>query len=57
MIIESSFLSRPKPAGHGDAAAGDRAEDLLDMALRIPLLLAVEAEDLHALALPARMTR
>ena len=35
------------PAGDGDVAVGDTAEDLLDVVLRIPLLFAFEAEDVH----------
>ena len=36
------------PAGDGDVAIGDLAQDLLDVVLGIPLLLALEAEDVHA---------
>ena len=36
------------PAGDGDVAIRDLAEDFLDVALGIPLLLAFEAEGMHA---------
>ena len=35
------------PASHGEVALGYFAEDLLDMVLGIPLLFALEAEDMH----------
>ena len=36
------------PAGDGDVAIGDLAQDLLHVVLGIPLLLALEAENMHA---------
>src|SRR5262249_12196140 len=39
------------PAGDGHVAAGDLAEDFFHVALGIPLLLALETEDMHALLL------
>ena len=41
------------PAGDGDVAVGDLAENFLDMALGIPLLLAFQVEDMHGDNAPA----
>jgi hypothetical protein len=41
------------PAGDGKVAIGDFAQDLLHMVLGIPLLLALEAENMHAARSPA----
>ena len=35
------------PAGHGDIAIGDLAQDLLDVVLGIPLLFVFQAENVH----------
>ena len=42
------------PASHGEVTLGNFAEDLLDMVLGVPLLLAIEAEDVHGDGAPAK---
>jgi hypothetical protein len=46
VAVIGADLSR-LPAGHGEVAVGDFAEDLLDVVLGVPLLFAFEAEDVH----------
>ena len=41
------------PAGHGDVAIGNLAENLLDVVLGVPLLLAFQTEDMHGDGAPA----
>src|SRR5262249_49227823 len=58
MAVVRADLAR-LPAGDGHVAAGDLAEDFLHVALGIPLLLALETEDVHRSSPPtvARMKR
>jgi hypothetical protein len=44
------------PAGYGEVAVGNFAEDLLNMMLGIPLLFMFEAEGVHGDGAPARMS-
>ena len=43
------------PAGDGDVPIGDPAENLFDVVLGIPLLLALETKNLHGDDAPAKL--
>jgi hypothetical protein len=45
------------PTGHRKVAVGNPAEDLLDMASGIPVLLTFKAEGVHGDGAPARSGR
>ena len=51
MAMIGTDLSR-LPAGDGDVAIGDFAEDFLDVMFWVPLLLAFKAEDVHGRGAP-----
>jgi hypothetical protein len=43
------------PARHGNVPIGDLAENIFDVALRIPLLLALETKNVHGDDAPGKL--